>query len=207
MKKELYNAVARGESEKLEEFKSELEFQETHQKNTVLDVAVKIAAPKTPYESGGELGLIRKICELRPSLIGRANSKGDTPLHIAARGGRYDLVGILIDESRFDDGVLTMVNSKKDTALHEALRSRNFYYLVYKPLPVVEALIRKNEELSNLINEDSESPVFIAARKGLYESLELLLKYSTQYGGPGMQNDRFARRSSFKGRRNPLHTV
>ncbi|KAJ4950678.1 hypothetical protein NE237_027510 [Protea cynaroides] len=190
MKIALYNAAVVGECEKLEGFKAELESQETLEKNTVLHVAVKVAAArKAPYENGGKLGPIRKICELCPSLIRRANLKGDTPLHIAARGGRSDVVKLLVKETKSVDEVVslvTMVNSKKDTALHEALRNHHLFDRKYQPeyLDVVKTLIYKNEELPNLINDDGESPVFIAAREGLYDFLEELLSCSSEYGGP-----------------------
>ncbi|XP_042478312.1 ankyrin repeat-containing protein At5g02620-like [Macadamia integrifolia] len=190
MKRELYNAVVEGDIGAIRRFESSDRLQVTSLENTILHVAVQIGSARSaPYETKAN---IEAICNLCPSsLIGRANSDGDTLLHIAARGGRYDIVEVLI--SKYSDDIeigslLKMVNLKKDTALHEALKNRHLFDWTYQKeyLEVVKILIKNEPELSNFINEAShESPVFIAAREGLLDFLNVLMNSCcSEYGGP-----------------------
>ncbi|XP_043702426.1 ankyrin repeat-containing protein At5g02620-like isoform X2 [Telopea speciosissima] len=196
MDSKLYNAAAGGDIKSLEGFKSSELLQVTRLENTILHVAVQAASARygaydeTPEKMEAKIG---KICDLCPSHIGRANLDGDTPLHIAARGGRYDIVELLISkyadiEIGSSSLLLKMVNSKKDTALHEALKNHHLFDRKYQQeyLKVVEILINKDPQLSNFINDATkESPVFIAAREGLLDFLKVVLNSCcSEYGGP-----------------------
>ncbi|XP_042486311.1 alpha-latroinsectotoxin-Lt1a-like [Macadamia integrifolia] len=191
MNSDLYNAAAGGDIETLKRISNSelLESQETPQKNTVLHVAVQVASARNEKGPYFEKEKIEEICKICPALIRRVNSKGDTPLHIAARGGRSDIVKLLVDEDAIPRSLVTMVNSKKDTALHEALRNHHLFDRKYQNeyLEVVKTLLQKEPELSNFINDAGESPAFMATREGLCDFLVVILNLDCckEYGGPG----------------------
>ncbi|KAI8007063.1 Protein ACCELERATED CELL DEATH 6 [Camellia lanceoleosa] len=83
------------------------------QKNTVLHIAT----------SSGHYEIVKLLCKDLPFFVAEKNAKGDTPLHIAARGGDSLLVSLLIN-SDFRRGFWKR-NEEGNTALHEALHHRH----------------------------------------------------------------------------------
>nr|KJB82270.1 hypothetical protein B456_013G186100 [Gossypium raimondii] len=90
------------------------------------------------------------------------NSKGNTPLHIAARTGSSEICQVLINHmsgGKIEAGekLIRVVNKNHDTALHDAVRNGHE--------EIVNLLIRRDPELALLTNNVGESPLFSAADK------------------------------------------
>ncbi|XP_022720033.1 ankyrin-3-like [Durio zibethinus] len=142
------------------------------QEDTILHVAAKFKQKE----------LAEEILKLQPSLVYQRNSKGDTPLHIAARLGSEEAVEFFIDfwnktpsaSREVVEGALTeekllrMVNLEKETALHEAVK--NYHYRV------VEMLIKEDPELAEFTNNAGESPLFLAVDRKFVNIAKLILQ-------------------------------
>ncbi|KAK2647179.1 hypothetical protein Ddye_022374 [Dipteronia dyeriana] len=123
---------------------------------------------------------VTKALELCPNLLCKANNKGETLLHFAARYGHGDLVKELIEESKkphnkdLEHGVeatrlmLGKTNNEaKDTALHEAIR--------YNHIDVVNKLIEADPDLPYEANGCGETPLYLAAERGYIEIVKKIL--------------------------------
>jgi len=162
MEPKLYKAAAKGN---INPFKDRLPTSLielfTPQKNTILHVY--LGNQSREPESTDFVG---KILEMCPQLLFQANTKGETPLHFAARYGRSNAVKVLIDRAKArptdpESGVteakkmLRMTNEEQDTALHVAARNRRSH--------VVEILTKEDPEFSYSANVHGETPLYIAA--------------------------------------------
>lgn len=129
------------------------------------------------------------IVEMCPDLVWQANKQGETLLHFAARHGHADIARFLLRERKKENNVengivkparlmLEMVNGAKDTALHEAVR--------YNRLDVVKVLLEEDSDLPYEANSGGETPLYMAAERGLSEVVEEILKscVSPADGGP-----------------------
>lgn len=130
--------------------------------NTILHVAANFRNKKTAEQ----------ILNLDQSLLFKANKKGDTPLHIAARLGDLKMASLLIDYTK-QDVVLGMwllkrENMEKDTALHVAVR--------YGHHKIVKLLIEKDPKLALMTNKAEESPLFLAVDRKFYNIALTILK-------------------------------
>ncbi|XP_039160915.1 nuclear factor NF-kappa-B p105 subunit-like [Eucalyptus grandis] len=92
-----------------------------------------------------------------------ANSRVETPLHIAARAGKAVAVELLIRQ-----GVLIDPDRCGNSALHEAVRNRH--------RKVIGQLVREDPSLLYCENNESKSPLCIAIETGDLEVLTLLLE-------------------------------
>ena len=158
---------------------STLLLQVTEQKDNILHVAAKYDLKE----------MAEKIIELSPlvSLVNQKNSKGDTPLHIAARLGSLETAKILIKcansmspEIEAGERLVRMVNLKKDTALHEA--ARNGHRLT------AELLIKEDHESTLFTNDVGESPLFIAVDKKHIKIAILILEVAPAFSYGGRNN-------------------
>ncbi|KAK8318838.1 hypothetical protein V6Z11_A13G198800, partial [Gossypium hirsutum] len=91
-------------------------------------------------------------------LLHQKNSKGNTPLHIAARMGSLEICQVLINHmsgGKIEAGekLIRVVNKNHDTALHDAVRNGH------------EEIVNLDPKLALLTNNVGESPLFIAADK------------------------------------------
>jgi ankyrin repeat protein len=149
--------------------------QVTPKKSTALHVAAEFHQSE----------FVRAVTHRCPLLFQSGNSNGDTPLHVAAKVGCCEIVGYFIshaqtlqvdvesgrvDESHKKKELLRMVNVDKDTALHCTTRNDHFQS--------VKLLIEADPELSNLINNADESPLYLATSKGLENIAMLILNAS-----------------------------
>ena len=164
MNPELYRAASSGDLSFFERFaNSETLVDVTIEKSTVLHVAVQCNHPQ----------VAQKLVVLRPSLLYQTNSKGDTPLHVAARVGSHSMVKFLVEHIKSLDveiggqKILSMVNLVKDTALHVAVR--------YGKSEVVEDLIKEDPKLAMFINNAGESALFLAVDRKFYNIASQIL--------------------------------
>ncbi|KAL4636686.1 hypothetical protein ACB092_03G026800 [Castanea dentata] len=138
----------------------------TTQKNTVLHVALQFK----------EFEAAEKIVYLCPSLVYKTNSKGNTPLHVAAMVGISSIVKLLIDHAKKLDvetsgrQLLSMVNLRKNTALHIAV--------LYGKFEIVKVLIKEDPELAMYVNKARESALFLAVDKQRYDMASYILSSS-----------------------------
>lgn len=176
MDPKLYKAVMSGDQDSFNELTkldpSILLKVTTSQEDTVLHVAAKFKQKE----------MAEKILQLQPSVVYQRNSKGDIPLHIAARLGSEETVELFIGfsnktwasrevvegELADQEKLVRMVNLKKETALHEAVK--NYHYRI------VEMLIKEDPELTELKNDAGESPLFLAVDRKLVDIAKLILQ-------------------------------
>ncbi|KAK2995242.1 hypothetical protein RJ640_023766, partial [Escallonia rubra] len=182
MHPKLYNAAAEGKVDDLLEYRDQLEDQLTPNNNTVVHIAATF----------GHTRSVNEVLANRPSLLCRVNVKGNTALHLSAREGHCKVVQALIESARsrppgqgLGNGIgavremLRMVNGDGDTALHEAVQ--------YRHLDVARVLIEEDPDFSHPPNISQETPLYLAAEKGLDECVFGILNTcrAPSYGGPG----------------------
>ena len=137
--------------------------QVTTKKNTIRHVALQ-------YK---KFELAEKMVNLSPRLVYEKNSKGNTPLHVAAMVGTSSLVRLLIDHAKkldIESGggqLLSMLNLYGDTTLHVAMR--------YGKSEIVKVLIKEDPELAMCVNNDGESALFLAVDKQRYDMASHIL--------------------------------
>ncbi|XP_065637340.1 uncharacterized protein LOC112032093 [Quercus suber] len=169
MNPQLYSAASSGDLSFFERFaNSETLADVTTEKSTVLHVAVQC----------NHLQVAQKIVELCPSLLDQKNSKGNTPLHVAARVGSHSVVKFLVEHTKSLDveagghKILRMVNLVKDTALHLAVR--------YDKYEAVKELINGDPELGTFTNSAGESALFLAVDRELYKIASQILSATSK---------------------------
>jgi ankyrin repeat protein len=111
------------------------------------------------------------------------NNKGETPFHIAAREGHIETVRSLIEFAKTElpdrgNDMMRLTNADGDTALHDAVR--------FEKLDVVKLLVREDPEFLHPLNKVEETPLYLAAEKGLEDFVSEILKNckSASYIGP-----------------------
>ncbi|KAL4319816.1 hypothetical protein GQ457_18G007950 [Hibiscus cannabinus] len=180
MDPKLYEAIITGNTATLREFATR-DFasllQVTLEEDNVLHVTAKYNLNRMTVE-------IIKFPPLM-SLGNQKNSKGDTPLHVAAGMGSFETAEILVrcansGEMEAGQRVIRMVNRASDTALHVAARNGHFR--------VAELLIREDPELATLTNDAGESPLFIAVDKKHLNVAELILQVAPVFSSAGRNN-------------------
>ncbi|KAK8648044.1 hypothetical protein V6N13_128806 [Hibiscus sabdariffa] len=143
------------------------------------------------FNSIGSTIFIEKILIKCPRLLLEANTKVQTPLHVAARYGPPTVVKFLIqcqaktahgDPEQQETAVRAMLRSpdvESNTPLHIAVQ--------YHGRGVVKELLEfEDPQFKYLINTKHETPLYIAARRGDAPLLDLILVKlrSVAHGGP-----------------------
>ncbi|KAL7177785.1 hypothetical protein ACSBR2_031031 [Camellia fascicularis] len=131
-----------------------------------------------------------EILNMCPSMYRKVNSRGDTPLHIAAREGHSTIVRALIEYANALDeelknrvgttkDMMRMSNEAKDTALHGAMRNHHTI--------VVQLLTQEDPEVCHPAKNAEETPLYLAAEGGYVGLVFVILETCTvlAYGGPG----------------------
>jgi len=161
MEPKLYKAAAKGNINSFKDLPTSLNELLTPQKNTILHVYLE-----NQRRESESTDFVDKILEMCPQLLLQANTKGETPLHHAARYGHSNAVKVLIERAKErgidpenglaeEKNMLRMTNEEKDTALHVAARSIQ--------AQVVEILTKEDHEFSYSANVHGETPLYIAA--------------------------------------------
>ena len=155
----VFRAASNGDSRFFDENSNNTLLQVTPEENTVLHVALQF----------NQLEAAEKIVNLSLSLVHKKNSRGNTPLHVAARVGDSSMVKLLIDQEKKLDietgdrqQLLSMENQDGETALHVAVRYGNF--------EVLKELIKEKDpaKLAKHENKARESALFLAVDRQHY---------------------------------------
>ncbi|KAD4982059.1 hypothetical protein E3N88_18730 [Mikania micrantha] len=142
-------------------------------KNTVLHLVSKI----------GNVACIDYLLKKDPSRIRCRNSDTETPVYVAAREGRTDILQYMIDfvkkQNKDIESIVTR-SFDKNNALHIAIQNDH--------LEAVFLLIKEIPQLSNRINKSNESPLYHAAKGGHFRVVNLLLKCTgVNFQGPNRE--------------------
>ena len=167
MSRKIYNAVINGAFDVMEEVIEGTASAE----NTILHIAAKYGHKTT----------IKKIIDSYPLVLfhlHKRNNKGNTPLHIAASFGHLEMTEHLLKRAEeVKISLLRIQNEKKETALHVAVRNGHY--------KIVKLLVKKDGSLTSIINDNNESPLFMAVDRGLVKIADHILsnKRCSEYGG------------------------
>ncbi|KAK8542972.1 hypothetical protein V6N12_015547 [Hibiscus sabdariffa] len=151
----------------------------TPAEDNILHVAAKYEANQIEEE------IVKLLCSVQ--LVNQKNSKGNTPLHVAAKMGSSKTCQVLVNyvnnmsgEIEAGEKLTRMVNSNKDTELHVAVR--NGYH------QIAELLIREDPELTLVTNDVGESPLFIVVDKQHVQIAQHILEVAADFSIEGRNN-------------------
>ncbi|XP_039172109.1 ankyrin repeat-containing protein ITN1-like [Eucalyptus grandis] len=179
MHPKVYEAAKSGDCENLMTIilgnGEDLFHQTTPKHNNILHVAAQ-------YQ---QVNFIKDLlqCPSGPPLLWQGNYKGDTPLHIAAKVGSCKVIRVFTDLAKSMHWVvqngqvdlckelLRKPNSNEGTALHYAARGGH--------VGVVKLLIEEDSQLCDITNAADESPLYLAANRGLSHAIEIILGASS----------------------------
>ncbi|XP_056162979.1 protein ACCELERATED CELL DEATH 6-like [Syzygium oleosum] len=160
----LYSAAKKGD---VDEFIRALE-DHCAKERVSLPILLKLHSPSknTLLHAAAESSddIVRAVIDFVPKhLISCQNSRGETPLHIAARAGKAGAVKLLLPR-----GNPTCTNHSGNTALHEAVRKHRYEVICW--------LVSEDPNTLYHQNKESKSPWCLAVETGDLEVLELLLR-------------------------------
>ncbi|XP_038987521.1 protein ACCELERATED CELL DEATH 6-like isoform X1 [Phoenix dactylifera] len=131
----------------------------------------------------------KELCLSSPPLLLATNSNGETPLHIAAMAGHHSMATFFIQVATqvlrsggdIEGGdplkqMMMTTDKKGNTALHHALRHGHSSLAL--------ELLQAEPKQSELIDSNHESPMYIAAYRGLADAVTALVQIpSSNHGG------------------------
>ncbi|KAG5405392.1 hypothetical protein IGI04_011511 [Brassica rapa subsp. trilocularis] len=125
------------------------------------------------------------ILDRCPLLLLRENNNGDTPLHVAASVGSFQILQLLVNEVASDienlgvttKQLLRITNKQKDTALHVALKNGHG--------DVAKLLVGLDAGLLEMANNNNESPLYLAVERGLFDVAGHILERFPLVSGKG----------------------
>ncbi|CAN6818047.1 unnamed protein product [Brassica oleracea] len=125
------------------------------------------------------------ILDLCPSLLLRENNNGDTPLHVAASVGSFQILQFLVNEVASDienlgvttKQLLRTTNKQQDTALHVALKNGHG--------DVAKLIVGLDAGLLEMANNNNESPLYLAVERGLFDVAGHILERFPLVSGKG----------------------
>ncbi|ESQ49627.1 hypothetical protein EUTSA_v10020630mg [Eutrema salsugineum] len=149
----------------------------TPQNNNVLHVAAK--HQRRDFAAG--------ILDLCPSLLFKENNNGDTPLHVAASVGSFEVLELLVSSTNQETSdvenrgitkqLLRTTNKQNDTALNVALKNGH--------ANVAKLLVEQDTGLLDMANNNNESPLYLAIERGLFDIADHILERSPLVSGKG----------------------
>lgn len=109
------------------------------------------------------------------------NNNGDTPIHVAASVGSFQVLQLLVGsaDSDIEKQLLRTTNKQKDTALHAALKSGH--------VDVAKLLVEQDTGLLDMANNNNESPLYLAIEIGLFDIADHILETSHSVSGIGLK--------------------
>lgn len=149
----------------------------TPTKNTVLHLAAA---------ESGKAECVEQILKRYPGLLCKTNSKDETALHVAVRGGHLNVVRVLLDyakkassSERSENDVhlqlIRMLNEEKESALHEAVR--------HDYVHIVKFLVEKDPNDQHSPNKHHMTPLYLATFKGHVASVKVIIENCKQPTG------------------------
>ncbi|XP_010525289.1 PREDICTED: protein ACCELERATED CELL DEATH 6-like [Tarenaya hassleriana] len=126
------------------------------------------------------------VLRLCPSLLLRTNTKGDTPLHVAATAGSSRVsrsmvssakrVASDIENSTMDaqKQLLRVKNKHGETALHVALKNGH--------IDVAKFLVEEDSHLLDMADNGNVTPLFLAVERGFSSFVDHILETSSASG-------------------------
>ncbi|XP_048128106.1 protein ACCELERATED CELL DEATH 6-like [Rhodamnia argentea] len=110
--------------------------------------------------------ILRALLEVIPDKQSttKANFRGDTALHVAARAGRIHVAKLLLD----CDGIAGMANDVGNTALHEAVKNSHY--------GLTRLLLNGGSHLVYEENRERKCPLYLAVETGDSGILVLLME-------------------------------
>ncbi|XP_010524934.1 PREDICTED: protein ACCELERATED CELL DEATH 6-like isoform X4 [Tarenaya hassleriana] len=151
----------------------------TPQNNNVLHVAAK-------YDRKDFTEAVLRLC---PSLLLGTNTKGDTPLHVAATVGSFQVSRSMVSSGNqvtSDVENLTMdtqkqllrsKNKRGETALHVALKNGH--------IDVAKFLVEEDSHLLDMTDNDNVTPLFLAMERGFSSLVDHILETSPSASAVG----------------------
>lgn len=112
----------------------------------------------------GNISLIRLYIRDDPKAVRARDARGDTPLHIAAIWGFYDIAKLLIDKG-------ADVN-----AVDDGHRAMPLHFAAFNGRVKIAALLLKHGARINAPENMGRTPLHIAAGRGFWNVVEFLLK-------------------------------
>ncbi|GMJ09823.1 hypothetical protein HRI_004651500 [Hibiscus trionum] len=162
---------------------SQSAFQNLYRRTVLSD---PVAVKRVLIEMNKSTNFIQQILNKCPSLLLQANSKGQTPLHVAARYGLSTVVKFLIQfQAKAGHGEETAVEAVRRMLRITDVESEDPDFPYYINM-VKELLESEDPDFPYYINRKRESPLYIAARRGDGPLLDMNLGKlkSVAHGGP-----------------------
>ncbi|KAJ3686610.1 hypothetical protein LUZ61_015774 [Rhynchospora tenuis] len=145
-------------------------------KNTMLHIAA----------DQGHAKLAEQLIWMDNTLLTSENSRHETPLHLAARAGKHQIISliVLLAQQSLTHGASEVLRKRSrdgDTVLHEAVRNGHE--------EAVQVLMTVAPALSAELNNASVSPLYLAVVRKSVGVVEALLEYKhASAAGPNKQN-------------------
>lgn len=122
----------------------------------------------------GHKDLVEQIINWHPNLIHKTNLNGETPFHVAAKAGQFDV--ILLFKAIVED-IARVRDKHGDTPLHCAVRNNHKL--------VIWLLVDGDQEALRLVNNAGESPLVVTIDLGLTS-----VAHSIIFGNPSTLDHR-----------------
>ncbi|XP_020875313.1 protein ACCELERATED CELL DEATH 6-like [Arabidopsis lyrata subsp. lyrata] len=172
MTPEIFSGMSDGKKECLEKLRSQ-GMPMARLKSNTGDSILHLAA------TWGHLELVKEIVSECPRLLLEPNSRGKTPLHVAAHGGHTPVIEAFVKTVTFASARLCTEESERlnpyvlkdtngNTALHYAIKGHYF--------EMATCLVNANQDAPFLGNNKGESSLLMAVYFGYVSLVKLILK-------------------------------
>ena len=164
-----YNAAAEGKIEVFKQIPKPLKQLLTSTRNTVLHIYL----PSLIKESESSTAFVKEILRMCSPLLWQANVKNETPLHIAARYGHADIVGVLIDHAKGSQQVLHSDDTRQQVLQSDDTRQQD---LESDDTPQQDHNNKAVKKMLKMTNEEDETAMHEAVRNNHLEVVKLLVE-------------------------------